>query len=258
MGLFAYWAPNDVQKLWKDLSKKGLKTSGDYGIVGLGIYNGQGINVRNDANDDISYVLHTTYPIELNFLGSFFKGQVVELGADALIGKFNQPGTATATAPFAGLTGITSAGSGNNIREERIAAHAILFPQPFGLQAEWTWGNAGTLNADPDGNRATTLGRIERQGLSGGYVQAMYKIDNVLRKDDAIIPYAKWQTYDGVWKAAANSPRIQTNEIEAGVEWQLMKALEVTLAYSTMDRTNAANLRQASGDMIRTQVQWNY
>jgi hypothetical protein len=44
LGLIGYWAPSEVQKLWKDLSKKGLKTSGDYGILGFGVYNGQSIN----------------------------------------------------------------------------------------------------------------------------------------------------------------------------------------------------------------------
>ena len=259
MGLFAYWAPSDVQKLWKDLSKKGLKTSGDYGILGAGIYNGQGINVRNDVNDDLSYVIHSTYPVELGFLGSMFKGQVVEIGADALIGKFSTTlgdmtlanGNTLLAKKTTTQAGIAGANNPYGIREERVGVHAILFPQPFGMQAEWNWGTAGTLNP-------TGTGTIEKQGLSGGYVQAMYKIDKVLRSDDSIIPYAKWQTYDGAWKASPNSPRIQTNEVEAGVEWQLMKALEVTLAYSTMDRTAVKTLGQASGDMIRTQVQWNY
>jgi outer membrane receptor protein involved in Fe transport len=54
------------------------------------------------------------------------------------------------------------------------------------------------------------------------------------------------------------------DEVEAGVEYQINKALELTVAYSTMNRTNVANatsadfLKQASGDMIRTQLQFNY
>jgi hypothetical protein len=255
LGLFAYWSPSDVQKLWKDLAKKNLKTSGDYGVLGLGVYNGQGIN-RSETNDDLYLVAHSTYPIELNFLGSFFKGQVLEIGADAISGKFNTP-TASIT-PFAGVDGFngktsftpTSLGGKNGIREERVGVHAVLFPQPFGLQTEWNWGEGGTLD--------TTQKKITSQGLSGGYVQAMYKIDKVLRSDDSVIPYTKWQTYDGAYKGANNAPRVSVEEIEAGVEWQMMKALELTVAYSTMDRTNVTNLGQASGDMIRTQLQWNY
>jgi predicted porin len=82
----------------------------------------------------------------------------------------------------------------------------------------------------------------------------------------ALIPFVKWQTYRGVYKAAANSPRVSVDELEVGIEYQIMKALELTLAYSTMDRTNvrastsssSSFLGQASGDMLRMQVQWNY
>jgi hypothetical protein len=81
-----------------------------------------------------------------------------------------------------------------------------------------------------------------------------------------MFPYVKWQTYDGAWKAAANAPRVQVDEVEAGVEYQINKALELTVAYSTMSRTNVVDptnksedfLKQASGDMIRTQLQFNY
>ncbi|MGB4499099.1 MAG: porin [Methylococcaceae bacterium] len=256
LGLFAYWTPESTQKLWKNLSKKGLKTSGDYGVVGFGVYNGQSVN-KAESNDDLYYVAHATYPVELDFLGSFMKGQVVEVGADAMTGKFNV--TTADITPFGGtkllkadidksLTGLKGK---QGMREERVGVHAVLFPQPFGLQTEWNWGEGATLN--PEGK-----GSIESQSLSGGYVMAMYKIDKVLRSDDAIIPYVKWQTYDGAWKGANNAPRVSVDEIEAGVEWQMMKALEVTLAYSNMDRTNVGNLGQASGDMIRTQLQWNY
>jgi hypothetical protein len=256
LGLFAYWTPESTQKLWKNLSKKGLKTSGDYGVVGFGVYNGQGLN-RSETNDDLYYVAHATYPVELDFLGGFMKGQVIEVGADAMTGKFNV--TTADITPFGGtkllradidksLVGLKGK---QGVREERVGVHAVLFPQPFGLQSEWNWGEGATLNTEGKGS-------IESQNLSGGYVMAMYKIDKVLRSDDSIIPYVKWQTYDGAWKGANNAPRVSVDEVEAGVEWQLMKALEITAAYSTMDRTNTGNLGQASGDMIRTQLQWNY
>ncbi|MEQ1527686.1 MAG: porin [Methylococcales bacterium] len=258
LGLFAYWTPEDVQKLWKNLSKKGLKTSGDYGVAGIGIYNGQGVN-RAETNDDIYAVAHTTYPIELNFLGYPFTGQVLEVGADVMTGYFN-PTTADMTL-FGSGNKLTKASidasqpkSKHGIREDRVGVHAVLFPQPFGLQAEWNWGKGATLN--PDGHDGK--GSIERQDLRGGYVQAMYKIDNVFRADGVLMPYIKWQTYRGAWKGATNAPRVQVDEVEAGVEYQIMKALELTLAYSTMDRTNTSNLGQASGDLARVQLQWNY
>ena len=49
-------------------------------------------------------------------------------------------------------------------------------------------------------------GEIKRENISGGYVQAMYKIDNVFRPDGVMFPYVKWQTYRGAWKDATNNP----------------------------------------------------
>ena len=101
-------------------------------------------------------------------------------------------------------------------------------------------------------------GEIKRENISGGYVQAMYKIDNVFRPDGVMFPYVKWQTFRGAWKGANNNPNTMVDEYEAGVEYQIMKALELTLAYSHMERTNVNNLGEAGGDLGRAQLQWNY
>ena len=37
--------------------------------------------------------------------------------------------------------------NGGNINDERIGAHFVLYPQPFGFQAEWNWGRGPELNA---------------------------------------------------------------------------------------------------------------
>lgn len=274
LGLMAYWTPSNVQKLWKKLSKDGLKTSGDYGVLGLGVYNGQGIN-KAEVNDSFHMVAHSTYPLELDFLGDVFKGQVLEVGADAMSGRYT-PTTAGytpvgAAVPVCRTTAVGSAvsscstattaatalgaprviGDGNGtISEDRVGVHAVLFPQPFGLQAEWTWGKSGALD--------TSNNTIRRQSLNGGYVQAMYKIDKVFGTEGTMIPYAKIQRYDGAWKGATNSPFVHDREVEAGVEYQIMKALEVTLAYSYMDRTQVGNSNRVQGDMVRAQLQWNY
>ncbi len=263
LGLFAYWTPKDVQKLWKDLSKKGLKTSGDYGVLGVGVYNGQAVN-KAEANDNLYVVAHSTYPFDLGFMGSAMRGQVLEVGADVFSGRFNKSASEycynnakciTKASDSVKFNTKTPTVSGDN-SEDRAAVHAVLFPQPFGLQAEWNWGAGSTLNP--------TANKIERQNLEGGYVQAMYKIDDVFGTKGTMFPYVKWQTYNGAWKAAANAPRVQVDEVEAGVEYQINKALELTVAYSTMSRTNVADaakadfLKQATGDMIRTQLQFNY
>lgn len=255
LGLFAYYTPEHVQKLWKDLSKKGLKTSGDYGVLGFGVYNGQGIN-KLELNDNLYMVAHSTYPIDLKFLGYPFTGQVVELGVDAITGDFI-PTTGTNWANFntnKTTTLAPTAANPNGVSEQRVAVHAILFPQHFGLQTEWNWGTGGGL--DPIANR------IVEKSINGGYVQAMYKIDNIFNTQGTLIPYARWQTYRGPYKGATNSPVTKVSEYEVGAEWQIMKALELTLAYAYMDRTNTSSgtsfLGQAQGDVFRSQLQWNY
>ena len=254
LGLFAYYTPTHVQQLWKDLSKKGQKTSGDYGILGFGIYNGQSLN-KEEANNGMYMVAHSTYPFDLGFMGDALKGQVLEVGADAFSGKFKPTYgdfryyNWEAAQTIKGNTIRDNSGANKSFTEERVAVHAILFPQPFGLQAEWNWGNAGALNVDN--------ARIEQTSLSGGYVQAMYQIDDFYGN---WIPYVKWQTYRGVWKANANMPKMEVDELEIGVEWQIMKALELVVNYSHMNRTNMNNsaFGQAEGDVFRAQLQWNY
>jgi hypothetical protein len=267
LGLMAYWSPTHVQKLWKNLSKKGLKTSGDYGVVGAGVYNGQGIN-KPETNDDLYVVAHTTYPFQLDSLGSWFNGQVLEMGIDGISGRYtpttsaytpyeryNARGVIVAKGNTTQVAAPTVRGDGNGlISEDRVAIHAVLFPQPFGLQAEWNWGHGGALNP------MTNV--IERQPLQGGYVQAMYKWDNVFGTQGTMIPYIKWQTYEGPWKGVTNSPYVSVDETEAGLEYQFSKALELTLAYSHMNRTNTNTaqgfLGQAQGDLLRGQLQVNY
>ena len=229
-GFFLYYTPVETRKLFRSLVEKGLKGSGDYGILGVGVYNGQSLNV-NEANDNKHVALHSTYPFELPY------GQIVQVGVDAYRGIINVP-----TAPGTGVTVPT----GNvNILDERIGTHFVLYPQPFGLQAEWNWGRGPELNA------ART--RVEESSLQGGYVQAMYKWDN-------ITPYVRWQEYNGGKKNRTNSPFNIVRETEIGVEYQFSKALELTVAYSWMKRTDTVTAPYAihDGQVARFQLQWNY
>jgi hypothetical protein len=226
-GLFLYYTPTETRKLFRSLVDKGLKGSGDYGVLGVGVYNGQTLNV-SEANDNKHVVLHATYPFELPY------GQIVQVGVDAYRGLINVPVAGGVTIP-----------DGGNINDERIGTHFVLYPQPFGLQAEWNWGRG------PELNPARTA--VQEGYLQGGYVQAMYKWDNV-------IPYVRWQEYNGGKKNRVNSPFNIVRETEVGVEYQINRALELTVAYSWMKRTDTINAPYAihDGQMIRTQLQWNY
>jgi hypothetical protein len=227
IGFFLYYTPAETRKLFRSLIDKGLKGSGDYGILGVGVYNGQTLNVP-EANDNKHVAVHSTYPFELPY------GQIVQVGVDAYRGIINVPVANGVTIP-----------DGGNILDERIGTHFVLFPQPFGLQAEWNWGRG------PELNPARTA--VQEGYLQGGYVQAMYKWDNIL-------PYVRWQEYNGGKKNRTNSPFNVVRETEVGVEYQINRALEVTVAYSWMKRTDTINFPYEihDGQVIRFQLQWNY
>jgi hypothetical protein len=237
LGFFLYYTPVETRKLFRSLVEKGLKGSGDYGIVGVGVYNGQTLNV-SEANDNKHVALHATYPFELPY------GQIVQVGVDAYRGTILvAPGTVVPLA--GGPAALPSVENGGNINDERIGTHFVLYPQPFGLQAEWNWGRGPELNA------ARTA--VQEGYLQGGYVQAMYKWENIM-------PYIRWQQYAGGKKNRTNSPFNVVRETEIGVEYQINKALEVTVAYAWMKRTDpiTAPYDIHDGQLIRFQLQWNY
>ena len=227
LGFFLYYTPTETRKLFRSLIDRGLKGSGDYGVLGVGVYNGQSLNVP-EANDNKHIVLHSTYPFELPY------GQIVQVGVDAYRGTINVPVANGVTIP-----------DGGNILDERIGTHFVLYPQPFGLQAEWNWGRG------PELNPARTA--VQEGYLQGGYVQAMYKWDNIM-------PYIRWQEYNGGKKNRTNSPFNVVRETEVGVEYQINRTLELTVAYAWMKRTDTINFPYDihDGQVIRFQLQFNY
>lgn len=235
-GIFFYWTPEHIQKRFSFL-RKGLKGSGDYGVFGFGAYKGQGIN-ESDENDNMHVAARLTYPFQ------FSNGQIFEAGVYGYTGKFVPTVVANSGAGILNAPAFNKKG----YRDARIGLHAILYPQPFGLQAEWNWGKSPQLSDDRT--------QIESGKINGGYVQAMYKYDNAW---GSWIPYFKWQKYDGAEKFANNSPFVHLREIETGVEWQIRPEIELVVAYSHMDRTNVKNLIQVKdANLMRFQLQWNY
>lgn len=241
LGLMLYYSPAVAQKRFADLGKNNLKGSGDYGAVGIGIYNGQGAN-RSEANNSVHTVVHATWPFQ------FASGQYLEVGADAYVGKFRVATPTSITTGGASFVPRVDAGTEGST-DRRAAVHAILFPQPFGLQAEWTVGKGPELD----------LGRrsIRNKALRGGYVQAMYRLTGSYGN---LMPYLKWQTYRGASKFDTNTPKMTVFETEAGIEWQPNHALELMLGYAKMRRTDVRNAPYplVRGDLLRMQLQVNY
>src|SRR5262249_3243723 len=81
LGLFLYYTPTAVRERFRRLVDSGLKGSGNYGMLGVGVYNGQGSNVR-DGNKDKHVIFHSMYPYE------FPNGQIIQVGMDAYTGQF--------------------------------------------------------------------------------------------------------------------------------------------------------------------------
>jgi hypothetical protein len=229
LGIVAYYTPPSVQKIWDDLTRDGQKLFGNYGAFGVGVFNGQGIN-KTEQNRGLMKVALATWPFEIG-------DQVVEFGGSAMMNDVQPELRSGGISPVA-------------YKDNRVGLHAMLYPKPFGIQAEWNWGKG------PEYDVATQS--IQTKNLQGGYVQAMMRLPT--ENLGSMMPYGRWQHYRGGWKAGTNAPRLETDEFELGVEWQPWKALEFTFAYARMKRAEADERRtgRAEGNLIRTQVQWNY
>ena len=248
LGVFLYYTPAETRKLFRRLIDSGLKGSGDYGVLGVGVYNGQTLNV-NERNDNKHVVLHATYPMELPY------GQIIQFGVDAYRGSFNVGSNVSSINSLSGTNlpaGVPSVENKGNYLDERVGVHFVLYPQPIGFQAEWNWGHGPQLNG------ARTA--IEEGNIQGGYVQGMYKWDVNQPWLTSVIPYVRYQEYSGGKKHRTNAPFNVVREWEIGTEWQLGKALEFTIAYARSRRTDTQtapyNIRE--GDIVRTQLQWNF
>jgi uncharacterized protein involved in high-affinity Fe2+ transport len=248
LGVFYYYTPADVQARFAEINSAGLKPTGNYGLFGLGLYNGQGAN-RGDRNDNQHVVARLSYPWK------FSDGQFFEAGVQAYSGKYLPAVAAYRAANNTSLTPIIDGQHEFGFDDERVGISAIWYPQPFGVQAEWNWGTSPQLNL------ATNT--INEEDLEGGYIQAMYMTTNEL---GTFIPFVKWQYYNGANKGETNAPENDVNDMELGVEWQIAREVELSAVYHMMDRTNLVtgnragriDYRNFEADALRLQLQYNY
>ncbi len=239
LGVFFYFAPVEIRRRFKHLVDGGLKGSGDYGVVGFGVYNGQTAN-RPERNDNRHVVGRLTYPFLLG-------RQFLEIGGGGYYGRFNvlPSGMAPNMMPFA------TTRPDNNLVDARVHATVVLYPQPIGFQAEYTVGQ-GPQQGETD----TQI--IGSRDLRGGYAQLMAKVDGLLGTE-SLLPYARYQYYAGGKKFETNAPRYRVKELEIGIEWQILRALEITGAYMISDRTSPKSPHaQEQGHVTRVQLQVNY
>ncbi len=251
LGVFFYWTPKDVQDTFKEITDLGLKGTGNYGLFGIGAYNGQGGSFR-EQNDNLHVASRVSMPFWVNDC------QLAEIGFQGYIGKYSVLSSAISPlgiGPAVRPLGTIETDGRDGIHDKRLAASFIYYPQPWGFQSEWTVGRGPSLN-----DAQTEV--IDR-ALFGGYAMVMYRLE--LEKQE-LIPFARWNYFKGGYKSERNAPNSEISEWETGVEWQINKHLELVGMYTLTDRTNTraistANTRsyeQFEGSVIRCQVQFSY
>jgi len=234
LGVFFYWAPKKKRELFSELVSSGLKGSGDYGILGIGAYNGQTAN-QLESNNEPHVVARATYPIQV-------KGQILEAGVQAYTGQY--------TLSSSNLSAGVKYTEDRNYLDQRAAASFMLYPKPFGLQAEYNVGRGPEFNKETDS--------IEVQNLQGGYVQAMY---NLKIKEQQLFPFVRYQYYDGGKKHERDARSYTVRDLEFGVEWQPFKTFELVAMYTISQRryedfSNQDNFQK--GNLLRLQAQVNF
>ncbi len=234
LGVFFYWAPKNKRKLFSELVSDGLKGSGDYGIFAFGVFNGQTAN-NPELNNKPHVVSRITYPFQL-------KKQIVELSLQAYSGTY--------TLPKSNISSQVKTNSDLGYKDERVAASFILYPKPFGIQTEYTIGRG------PEFNKITDS--IDLTSLHGGYITTSYLLKI---KKQVLIPFLRYQYYDGGKKHERDARSYNVKEFELGAEWQVNKNFELVVNYTNSNRrfedfTRQDNLQK--GGLVRIQAQVNF
>ncbi|MFZ5552291.1 MAG: porin [Bacteroidota bacterium] len=232
LGVFFYWAPKKTRELFSNLIRDGLKGSGDYGVFGLGVYNGQTAN-QTEKNDDPHIVARLSYPFQLG-------NQIIEPGIQGYSGNY--------------VLLSTSSGVKKNLNSEyldqRAAFSLVVYPKPFGIQAEYNIGRG------PEFNKLTDS--IEVQDLTGGYITLSYLLKV---KKQTFIPFARGHYYDGGKKHETDARSYKVNEVEFGIEWQPSKYFELVTMYTISARRFEDFAKQDNfqkGQLLRLQAQLNF
>jgi hypothetical protein len=234
LGIFFYWAPKKIRDRFSMLVRDGYKGSGDYGVFGFGVYNGQLAN-RPEMNNSQHVVMRLAYPLE-------YKGQIFEPSIQAYTGMFTLD-KSQVTAGVSHRPDLTYA-------DKRIAVTSVLYPRPFGFQAEYNWG------VGPEYNKFTNS--IETAPLQGGYVTFNSRLPY---KEQFIYPFVRVQYYEGGKKHERDARSYRVNEYEFGIEWLPYKNFEIVAMYTFSSRRYEDGQKTDNkqvGSLLRLQFQVNF
>ncbi|WP_035558837.1 porin [Hymenobacter sp. IS2118] len=234
LGAFFYWAPTAVRQRFAKLVREGLKGSGDYGMLGLGVFNGQTAN-RAELNNQQHVVARFTYPLVVG-------RHIIEPGLQAYSGDY----VLTSDQLSAGVKTRPD----RSYLDQRVAATFVLYPQPFGVQAEFNTGRGPEFNPRTDS--------IESRSLHGGYVLLNYRLRY---KQQQFYPFLRAQYYEGGKKHERDARSHGVREAELGVEWQPLSSFELVAMYTLSSRRyedfQKPDNRQRGG-LLRLQAQINF
>lgn len=241
LGFYFYYTPKWAQERFKKVYTSVLKGTGNYGLFGIGVYNGQSANVAEE-NNSMHIVARTAIPFEVN-------ERNFEVAFQGYTGKFVL------------FKGIESS-RGLEFTDRRVAASFTMFPQPFGFQAEYTVGEGPRFQGAYTGSEGTIFdpvnSSVQLKHLQGGYAMASYALK---KGSQNIIPFARVQYYDGGKKHEDDARSYTVYETEFGIEWQPVPSFEATVAYNVSDRryedfTHPINRQK--GNFLRIQAQVNF
>jgi hypothetical protein len=222
IGAFFYFETAAIRKRFQRLVNSGLKGSGDYGMTAVGVTNGQPLNTR-ERNDNKHFFARVTVPFDVG-------SQTLEIAAGGYTGMF-----------------VPTKGEGiigrNEYRDFRFHGTFVLYPKPFGLQLEYNAGVGPELQGK----------EIVERPLDGGYAMTMVRIPTSFGH---VTPYVRVHRYDGGKKFETSAPRHEIKELNAGIEWQIEKWVELTTEFMASDRT--VDGKRQEGKLVRLQLQFNY
>lgn len=234
LGAFFIYAPKKVRELYSSLVNDGYKGSGDYGVFAFGLYNGQTAN-KPELNNNSHFVARLSYPFKI-------KEQVIEPGIQGYTGVWSM-----ATDQ---LTSTTKVAKTKEYLDERYAASLILYPKPFGIQAEYNIGKGPEYDVAKDS--------IMTKDLKGGYVTLSYLVKI---KKQTIIPFVRGTIYEGGKKHELDARAYNVKEVEGGIEYQPLKNFEFTASFVYSDRTTSDKTKESNhqvGSFLRLQAQLNF
>lgn len=231
-GAFFYWAPAKTRKLFSSLVRDGFKGSGDYGVFAFGVYNGQTAN-QPEQNNNRHLVTRLSYPFRVG-------NQIFEPGMQAYSGKYVVTNTST----------NTKKAPNSEYVDQRVAWTAVLYPNPFGILAEYNIGKGPEFNVLTDS--------IETRNLKGGFVTLSWMMK---KGHHVVIPFTRFQTYRGGKKHELDARSYEVDEMEIGVEWQPYPSFELVAMYTISRRRFEDYARQDNfqkGRLMRLQAQYNF